>query len=226
MPTLIDLNSKMRRLPVYILIDTSTSMRGEPITAVEHGLKALMDSLNNDPYALETVCLSIIIYNAQAEQLFPLTEVYKIRIPELTAKGRSALGEALELLCEKVEKEVRKNTPEAKGDWKPLLFILSDGGYSGPIAKPISEFKKLQFGFVVACAAGSKSKIDILRKITQNVVQISSTDTINIKAYFKWISSSISTTSTRVENTGESDVTLDELPALPKEIMALHKVNK
>lgn len=216
----------MRRLPVYILIDTSTSMRGEPIIAVELGLKALMESLNRDPYALETVCLSIITYNSQAEQILPLTEVYKTRIPELTAKGRSALGEALELLCEKVEKEVHKNTPEAKGDWKPLLFVLSDGGYSGPIAKPISEFKKLQFGFVVACAAGSKSKIDVLRKITPNVIQISSTDTINIKAYFKWISSSISTTSTRIENTGESDISLEELPPLPKEIMALRKENE
>lgn len=213
----------MRRLPVYILIDTSTSMRGEPIIAVELGLKALMESLNRDPYALETVCLSIITYNSQAEQILPLTEVYKTRIPELTAKGRSALGEALELLCEKVEKEVHKNMPEAKGDWKPLLFVLSDGGYSGPIAKPISELKKLQFGFVVACAAGSKSKIDVLRKITPNVIQISSTDTINIKAYFKWISSSISTTSTRIENTGESDISLEELPPLPKEIMVLHK---
>lgn len=216
----------MRRLPVYILIDTSTSMRGEPIAAVELGLKALMESLNKDPYALETVCLSIITYNTQAEQILPLTEVYKIRIPELTAKGRSALGEALGLLCDKIDKEVHKNTPEAKGDWKPLLFILSDGGYSGPIAKPISEFKKIPFGFVVACAAGSKSKIDILRKITPNVIQISSTDTINIKAYFKWISSSISTTSTRIENTGESDITLEELPPLPKEIMALRKENE
>ena len=216
----------MRRLPVYILIDTSTSMRGEPIIAVELGLKALMESLNRDPYALETVCLSIITYNSQAEQILPLTEVYKTRIPELTAKGRSALGEALELLCEKVEKEVHKNTPEAKGDWKPLLFVLSDGGYSGPIAKPISEFKKVQFGFVVACAAGSKSKLDVLRKITPNVIQISSTDTINIKAYFKWISSSISTTSTRIENTGESDISLEELPPLPKEIMALRKENE
>lgn len=215
----------MRRLPVYILIDTSTSMRGEPITAVELGLKALIESLNKDPYALETVCLSIITYNAQAEQILPLTEVCKIRMPELTAKGRSALGEALALLCEKVEKEVHENTPKVKGDWKPLLFILSDGGYSGPIAKPISEFQKLKFGFVVACAAGTKSKIDILCKITDNIIQISTTDTINIKAYFKWISSSISTTSTKIENTGKCDVTLDELPPLPQEIMALHREN-
>lgn len=212
----------MRRLPVYILIDTSTSMRGEPITAVEVGLKDLMDSLNKDPYTLETVCLSIITYNTQAEQVLPLTEVYKTRIPELTATGRSALGKALELLSERVEKEVCKNTIDAKGDWKPILFILSDGGYSGPIAKPISEFKKLQFGFIVACIAGSKSKIDILRKITENIIQISSTDATDIKAYFKWISSSIGTTSNRIIDTNESDFIIDALPPLPKEIILLH----
>ena len=87
----------------------------------------------------------------------------------MIAKGRSALGEALNLLCKKVNSEVRKTTLEVKGDWKPLLFILSDGGYSGPIAKPLSEFKKLKFGLVVACAAGSKAKVDVLKKITQNV---------------------------------------------------------
>lgn len=215
----------MRRLPVYILIDTSTSMRGEPIAAVEFGLKALMQSLNQDPYALETVCLSVITYNTQAEQILPLTEVYKIRIPELTAKGRSALGEALQLLCDKVDNEVHKNTPEAKGDWKPLLFILSDGGYSGPIARPIAELKKKTFGLVVACAAGLNSKVEILQKITPNVVQISSTDAVNIKAYFKWVSSSISTTSTRIETTGDFGNAIEELPPLPKEIIILTKDN-
>lgn len=211
----------MRRLPVYILIDTSTSMRGEPIEAVRVGLQSLLDSLTCDPYALETVCLSIITYNTNVQQLFPLTEVYKIHLPEMIAKGRSALGEALLLLADKVKEEVRKNTPTAKGDWKPLLFILSDGGFCGPIAGPIAEFKKITFGVIVACAAGEKSHLDTLRRITENVIQISSTDSTNIKSYFKWISSSISTTSTRIENIGEMDMTINELPPLPKEIKIL-----
>lgn len=43
----------MRRLPVYILIDTSGSMRGEPIEAVKVGLDSMVSSLRTDPYALE-----------------------------------------------------------------------------------------------------------------------------------------------------------------------------
>jgi len=211
----------MRRLPVYILIDTSTSMRGDPIEAVKVGIMSLIESLNQDPYALETVCLSIITYNATAEQIVPLTEVYKFRVPEITAKGRSALGEALMLLTTKIPEEVNKTTSTAKGDWKPLLFVLSDGGYSGPIAKPIAEFKKIPFGVVVACAAGEKSHIDVLKKITNDVIQISSTDSTSIKSYFRWISSSICTTSMKIENAGDYNMTIDELPPLPNEIKVL-----
>ena len=212
----------MRRLPVYILIDISSSMRGEPIEAVKVGISTLLSSLSQDPYALETVCLSIITYNSKAEQILPLTEVYKLQVPELVAKGRSAMGEALLLLSERIDNEVVKTTPEQKGDWKPLLFLLSDGGYSGPIAKPIEEFKKRKFAVVVACAAGDKSHIDVLRRITNNVIKISTTEPQNILAYFKWISSSISTTSTKIENSGNDEVVIQELPPLPQEIQILH----
>ena len=44
-----------RRLPVYILIDTSGSMRGEPIQSVNSGLQNMLSTLKQDPFALESV---------------------------------------------------------------------------------------------------------------------------------------------------------------------------
>ena len=44
----------MRRLPVYLLLDTSGSMYGEPIEAVKNGVQTLISTLRSDPYALET----------------------------------------------------------------------------------------------------------------------------------------------------------------------------
>lgn len=51
--------SSSRRLPVYLLIDTSGSMRGEPVESVNVGLRAMQTSLRQNPYAIETVHLSV-----------------------------------------------------------------------------------------------------------------------------------------------------------------------
>ena len=59
----------MRRLPVYLLLDTSGSMMGEPIEAVKNGVDTLVSSLRQDPYALETAHLSIISFDTHAKQI-------------------------------------------------------------------------------------------------------------------------------------------------------------
>lgn len=64
----------MRKLPIYLLLDTSGSMHGEPIEAVKNGVEMLVSTLRNDPYALETAYLSVITFNTNAQQLVPLTE--------------------------------------------------------------------------------------------------------------------------------------------------------
>lgn len=61
----------MRRLPVYLLLDTSGSMYGEPIEAVKNGVQVLVSTLRQDPYALETAYLSIITFDSDARQVAP-----------------------------------------------------------------------------------------------------------------------------------------------------------
>ena len=81
----------MRRLPVYVLIDTSGSMYGEPIEAVKNGLSIMLSTLNSDPYALETAYLSIITFNDTPNQILPLTEISSVKIPDVYASGCTAL---------------------------------------------------------------------------------------------------------------------------------------
>ncbi len=56
----------MRRLPVYLLLDTSGSMHGEPIEAVKNGVQTLLTTLKQDPYALETAYVSVITFDSTA----------------------------------------------------------------------------------------------------------------------------------------------------------------
>ena len=208
----------MRRLPVYLLLDCSGSMYGEPIEAVKNGVQVLVSTLRQDPYALETAYLSIITFDSSARQVAPLTELSAFQQPNIQASGCTALGEALALLADKADKEVTKTTPDQKGDWKPLVFIMTDGEPTDDLNKGLAEFKKRKWGMVVACAAGAGANTDTLKNITECVVSLDTADSATIKAFFKWVSASVSSGSMKVEETGAEATTLSELPPPPPEV--------
>lgn len=207
----------MRRLPVYLLLDTSGSMYGEPIEAVKNGVELLLSTLRQDPYALETAYLSIITFNSEAKQICPLTELSAFQSPVLQAGGSTALGAALKLVADLVDVEVTKTTHEKKGDWKPLVFIMTDGAPTDDITVGLENFKKCKFGVVVACGAGKDVDIDTLKLITDSVVQLDTANSATIRAFFSWVSASISTGSAKIDNSG-SDMTGDQLPPPPPEV--------
>lgn len=208
----------MRRLPVYLLLDTSGSMYGEPIEAVKNGVQTLISTLRGDPYALETAYVSIITFNSSAQQISPLTELAAFQQPSINAGGGTALGGALSLLAQKIDTEVIKTTTEVKGDWRPLVFIMTDGVPTDDLSKGLSEFKRRKYGMVVACAAGQGASTDTLKQITENVVQLDTADSATIKSFFKWVSASISTSSKSIEDTACEATTMSELPPPPPEV--------
>ena len=155
----------MRHLPVYILIDTSGSMKGEPIESVKVGLADMIATLRQDPYALETVCISIITFDREVSQVLPLTELENLQIPNIVTpdSGPTFLGKALMMLCDKINLEVKKGTPEQKGDWRPLLFVLTDGKPSDvqDYNNAISKVKSLNFASKLLVRQGPRQRLNL-----------------------------------------------------------------
>ena len=185
----------MRRLPVYILIDTSGSMKGEAIEAVKVGLSDMVSTLRQDPYALETVWMSLITYDKDVKQILPLTALEDLQLPEITTpdSGPTHMGAALEMLCQKYDKEVNMGSPEQKGDWMPLLFILTDGKPSDSQAynNVIPEVRKRQFTNIVACAAGPRAETEPLKRLTDKVFALEHMDGATFSKLFQWVSQQV-----------------------------------
>ena len=193
-------------------------MSGEPIEAVKNGVQVLISTLRQDPYALETAFLSVITFDSQVKQIIPLTDLASFQMQEISAGGGTSLGEGLRVLSQCMDREIAKSTAERKGDWKPLVFLMTDGSPTDDWQSGLGEFKKSRPGMVVACAAGSGADTTILKQITEVVVQLDTADSATIKAFFKWVSASISTGSQKVENGGQEVGGLNELPPPPPEV--------
>jgi uncharacterized protein YegL len=203
----------MRRLPVYFLIDVSESMVGEPIRLVEDGMGTIIKELRTDPYALETVYVSILAFAGKTKQITPLVDLISFYPPRLPIGGGTSLGKGIEFLMSEIDKNVIKTTMEMKGDWKPIVFLFTDGvptdEYENTIEKWQREYKKKCF--LVAISFGDGTDLDILRRLTENVLVFKNENETSYKKFFKWITASIKTSSMSVSENNIDDMQLAKI---------------
>lgn len=213
----------MRKLPIYFLVDVSESMVGAPIEEVQNGMRTIIQNLRVDPYALETVFVSIIVFAGKAKVLSPLTELYKFYPPIFPIGGGTSLGAGLECLMDCIQKDVKKTTLEEKGDWKPIIFLFTDGNPTDDYSKAFKRWNDHFRGHcnLVAVSIGDNVNALTLAQITDEIFLLKDTDSQSFNQFFKWVTASIKTTSMSV-----SEQNTDEVKLAPTKGINLEKVNK
>jgi uncharacterized protein YegL len=185
-------------------------MIGDPVEQVQDGMAAIIRELRTDPYSLETVYISIIAFAGKAHKLSPLTELYNFYPPKLPIGSGTSLGNALSFLMNDLDVSVQKTTLEEKGDWKPIIFLFTDGNPTDEYAQTFERWnKKYRKGTNLAVVSiGDNADLSILCKISDNVLQLKATDAESFKQFFKWITASIKTNSMSVSETNSDALQL------------------
>ena len=185
----------MRRLPIYICIDTSGSMRGEPIKRVYEGLTMLESKLRQDPWMLEMAYLSLITYNVHAKETVPLTELIEFppsSTQEFTCSGASCLGAALEFVAQSVRRNCIRSTAKTKGDWKPVLFIFTDGKPSDPFAyQAMIPTIRALFQDIEVFTVGQEADLIALKQLTDTIIPLETATAINLSHLLDYVESPI-----------------------------------
>jgi len=200
----------MRRLPIYFLIDISESMVGEPIEQVQDGIATIIKELKTDPYALETVWISIIGFAGKSKVITPLQDVITFYPPKIPIGSGTSLSSGLKELMNSIDKEVTKTTFEQKGDWKPIVFLFTDGiptdNTDAEIDHWNNDYRKK--ANLVVISIGENTNYNLLGKLTENVLQFNNTDVNSYKEFFKWVTASIKATSENINATNSDGINL------------------
>lgn len=192
----------MRRLPIYFLIDVSESMVGDQIQLVEEGMATIIKAIKQDPHAIETVWVSIIVFAGQAKTLVPLQEIVSFYPPKFPIGGGTSLSKGLGHLMFELRKNTVKTTFEQKGDWKPIVFLFTDGVPTDDSKTVVAEWKQnwAKTANLVAISFGEETDTKILGELTENVLHFKNSTEEDYKKFFKWVTDSIKTSSISVEN--------------------------
>ncbi len=214
------MSSFARRLPIYLLLDCSESMAGSAIQDMTVGVEAMLGALRNNPLALETAYLSVITFSRDARQAVPLTELLQFRMPKLSVRTGTALGAALRLLAQCVDREVVKTTPTSKGDYRPLVMLFTDGQPTDEwqtVAEDVRTLTKPRIANLYAIGCGPDVDNDVLYRMTDIVLQMTDMSAAGWKKVFVWLSASTS----RAIETGGGGGGGANLPALPSDVLAV-----
>jgi len=203
----------MRRLPVYFLIDVSESMVGEPIQNVEDGLALIINELKKDPYALETVYTSIIVFAGKAKRISPMIEICQNYPPKLPIGGGTSLGMAVQFLIQDIEQNVVKTTMDCKGDWKPIVFLFTDGRPTDAYEATVQLWNSTYRNRIslIAISFGDDADLTVLSKLTDNVLVFKNASCEDYRKFFAWVTASIQASSKCISETNTDQVKLAPL---------------
>lgn len=119
------------RCPCILLLDTSGSMQGPPIEALNKGLQAFKDDLLKDPLASRRVEVAVVTFDNEIKVPQDFVTVDNFQAPTLSAQGQTFMGGAINKALDMIQN--RKNQYRANGIayYRPWVFMITDGEPQG-----------------------------------------------------------------------------------------------
>lgn len=206
--------TKERALPIFILADTSGSMDGEKIQAVNKAIHDMINTLRNVDDIRGVFKISIITFGGdkvEVQQL--LAEVKEVQFSELVAMGKTPMRKAIT----EVTKLIEDRGVVKSSDYLPTVVLISDGyptDFSGNKGATLGQY--LEWGPIkllhederskkcmrVAMSVGTGTDTTMLKAFLNNGTEpMLAAD--NIAKLFKWITMS---TISRISSINPDDI--------------------
>ncbi|WP_240098330.1 vWA domain-containing protein [Thermomonas flagellata] len=198
------------RCPVALVLDTSGSMRGEPIGQLHAGAQLFIEDVKRDDLARWSVDLAVFTAGGVVDCLLDFTGVEQIAgIAPMSASGDTPLGEATRQALNRLEARKAQYRNAGVPYYQPWLVIISDGAPTdhwqdaAQRARELSANRKL-----VSLPVGvSGADLNVLSAFSSKPAI--ALDGLKFRELFQWLSASMA----RVSASTSSDASV-QLPPI------------
>ena len=183
------------RCPCVLLLDTSASMNGPALDALNRGLYSFKQDIANDAVASRRVEVAIVTFNNQVEVLQDFVTADQFEPPVLTARGTTHMGAAIHRALDMIAARKAQYRANGVAYYRPWVFLITDGAPQGETAEVVElatqrikaeeESKRVAF-FAVGVENADMTRL--ARIVVRTPVKLSG---LNFVEMFVWLSASM-----------------------------------
>lgn len=179
------------RCPCVLLLDTSGSMSGARIAALNVGLQGFRQELVDDTLAAKRVEVAVVTFGP-VELVSDFQTADSFVLKDLQARGDTPMGAAIEKAIELVESRKQSYRKNGVSYYRPWIFLITDGGPTDQWQTAASKVHAAEAGKALTFyAVGVEgANFDVLRRIaTREPLKLVG---LRFGELFAWLSSSLS----------------------------------
>src|SRR6266568_8254214 len=121
-------NNPDPRCPCILLLDTSGSMDGAPVDALNQGLQAFQADINQDNLARRRVDVAVVTFgNGGVQTVQDFVTVSQFKAPTLSAGGVTPMGEAINRALNMLRDRKAQYKANDIQYYRPWVFMITDG---------------------------------------------------------------------------------------------------
>ena len=191
-----------RPLPIFILADTSGSMRGDKINELNLAIREMLSALNAADDIRGKFQLCVISFGGDIKIIQELADVDNLTLSELTASGNTPMGRAFEVVKDLIE----DRSIVSSRAYTPTIVLISDGiptdcseemyrrknYYDWEPLKELHDGERSSKCQRLALGIGEDADIEMLKVFIDNpeIPVIISKDASGIARFFRWVTMS------------------------------------
>ena len=149
---------------VYIVLDVSASMHGEPLQSMRNGVDGIVSALRSNPDTAEGTSVTVIAFSTYAGVIVDSVPLDEFILPDIQAGGCTNISAAVELLLSNAEENADIDNP-------PMVFFFMDGYPTDDDAEmAIAKFHSREWGPCASFAVAGGAEKHFLARLTPSKV--------------------------------------------------------